>query len=86
MYNLYKEKGYIKTFDWRLYDGENPVFETEAVSKELLRTFLEKAHRAFYFRPSYIWKRLRGIRSYSEFRFYASVALKMFFDVVSYKR
>ncbi len=86
LYNFYKEKGYIKTFDWKLYGGEDPVFETEAISKEMFKSFLIKAHRKFYFRASYIWKRLKSVRSYEEIKTYALIAFKMLFDTLSYKR
>lgn len=86
IYDSYKAKGYIKTSDWKLYGGEDPVFETEAVTKEMLKSFLEKAHKKFYFRPSYMWKRLAAVRSLYELKYYVSIAVKMLFDVVSYKR
>lgn len=86
MYNSYKDKKYIKTFNGKMYDGEEPVFETETLSKEMLKAFLIKAHRTFYFRPSYIWKRLKCIRSFYEIKTYGYIAFKMALDVVSYKR
>ncbi len=86
LYNSYKEKNYIKTFNWSLYGGEDVVFETEEISKEMLKSFLIKAHRKFYFRSSYIWRRLQSVRSYREIKTYASIAFKMLFDTISYKR
>jgi len=86
LYASYKEKGYIKTFNWSLYGGEDVVFETKEISPEMLKSFLIKAHRKFYFRPSYIWRRLQGVRSYREIKAYASIAFKMLFDTISYKR
>lgn len=86
LYDAYDAKGYIQTYDWSLYDGEHPVFETEHVTPEMLESFLTRAHRAFYFRPSYVWKRLTKVRSLHELWFYASVAAQMVFNVAAYKR
>jgi len=85
LYDSYKEKGYIKTFNWKLYGGEEPVFETEAISPKMLKSFLVTAHKKFYFRPSYIWKLLQSVRSYREIKNYISIALKMLFNTTSYK-
>tara|TARA_B100000676_G_C18085613_1_gene854768 strand:- start:1426 stop:2958 length:1533 start_codon:yes stop_codon:yes gene_type:complete len=85
LYDSYKEKGYIKTFDWKDYGEEKPVFETEDLSSELLETYVVKAHRKFYFRPSYIFKRLLSVRSFGELKFYVSMGYSMIFDALAYK-
>lgn len=86
IYFSYLEKGYIKTKDWRLYDGGQSVFETESISNEMLVKKMMSAHRVFYFRSSYIFMRLRMVRSFGEFKNMLSIALNMLFDVGSYKR
>lgn len=85
LYNSYKEKGYINTYNWKDYGGEKPVFETEDLCSELLETHVVKAHRKFYFRPSYILKRLLSVRSFGEIKFYASMGYNMIFDAMAYK-
>jgi len=55
----FKDKGYIKTYDWAKYSwhGE-PVFETETLSKNLLLNLRKKAYIQFYLRPRsfrYFW-------------------------------
>jgi anaerobic magnesium-protoporphyrin IX monomethyl ester cyclase len=86
LYNSYKEKGYIHTFNWKDYGGDKSVFETEQLSSELLEAYVVKAHRKFYFRPSYIVKRLFSVRSLGEVKFYITMGLSMIFDVLAYKR
>jgi anaerobic magnesium-protoporphyrin IX monomethyl ester cyclase len=86
LYNSYKEKGYINTFDWKDYGGDHSVFETEDLSSKLLETYVVKAHRKFYFRPSYILRRLLSVRTFGEIKFYVSMGFNMIFDVMAYKR
>ena len=86
MYSAYVKKGHMKTSNWRLYGGEDAVFETETVNATLLNNYLKKAHKEFYFRPSYLLKRLLSIRSFEEIKLYASFFYKMLFDVMAYKR
>jgi radical SAM superfamily enzyme YgiQ (UPF0313 family) len=86
LFNSYKEKGYINTFDWKDYGGDKSVFETEDLSSKLLETYVVKAHRKFYFRPSYIFKRLLSVRSFGEIKLYVTMGFNMIFDVMAYKR
>lgn len=62
------------------------MFETPALSPEILEQYMTRAHRRFYFRPSYILKRFISIRSLGELKFYFSMGYKMLFDVIAYKR
>lgn len=57
IFDEFKEKGYIKTFDWSRYIwyGE-PVFETENLSKEDLVTLQREAELRFYLRPKKVIK------------------------------
>ncbi len=43
-----------------------PVYETDELSGEKLWKLRNEAIRAFYMRPSYVWKRLVGVRSLYE--------------------
>lgn len=47
--------------------GDEITMGTGLVSREQLELIKRKAYRSFYFRPSYILKRLIGIRSWQEF-------------------
>lgn len=86
LFELYRKKGFLTTLNWEDYGGEEPVFETDKVSKTELVRFLKKAHRGFYFRPRYICRRLVGIRSSKELMNYVQIAARMLNDVTSYKR
>lgn len=68
LYDLYLNSG-SKNIKWddfiyaSLKSSSVPVFETKSLSKEDLREWNAKAYREFYFRLSYIWKRVIGMRS-----------------------
>jgi len=47
------------------------------ITNEKLDKLLEKGYNEFYFRPSYIWKKLKGIRSFGEFWRLAKGALDL---------
>ena len=52
-------KGWIKSKDWSEYDfGGNSIMNTDSMTCEEVDRFRVKAFRAFYFRPTYIIKRL----------------------------
>jgi anaerobic magnesium-protoporphyrin IX monomethyl ester cyclase len=86
IWDSYLEKGWIKTKDWSHYGGDEPVFETPEISAEDLKTMFTRAHHSFYFRPSYILRRLFKLRSLSEFRRSAVIAWNLLFDAFAYKR
>lgn len=59
----------ILTKDWAKYEMfSDPIFETEDLNKTLMVKMWHKAHRAFFFRPEYIWKRTLELRSWSDVR------------------
>jgi radical SAM superfamily enzyme YgiQ (UPF0313 family) len=68
IYELYMKSGY-KNSNWddyiyaNLKSASTPVFETGTLSKEELHAWNAKAYKEFYFRTSYIWRRLIGMRS-----------------------
>lgn len=47
---------------------------------------LKKAHRRFYFRPSFIVKKMASVRSLDQILLHVKVGFSMLFDVLSYKR
>jgi radical SAM superfamily enzyme YgiQ (UPF0313 family) len=49
-------------------DQKRPVLLCEKWSAEALKEILRRAHREFYFRPSYILKRLWGVRDFRQMR------------------
>ena len=54
MYDLVKEKGWLKIFDFDKYDTATPTFETPTLSMEELREIREEAFHRFYLRPMHI--------------------------------
>jgi len=49
-------------------DQKRPVLLSENWSDEKLRSILRQAHKDFYFRSGYIFKRLRGLRDFRQIR------------------
>jgi anaerobic magnesium-protoporphyrin IX monomethyl ester cyclase len=49
-------------------DQKRPVLLSENWTAETLKGILRRAHREFYFRPSYILERLSGVRDFREMR------------------
>jgi len=84
LYEEYEKKGYIKTKDWRKYDS-HAVFETEEFSASYLEQLFLTAHRHFYWRPTYIFRKLKTIRSFKEFMFNVDVGLDLLLKKISYK-
>ncbi|MCG2737372.1 MAG: B12-binding domain-containing radical SAM protein [Candidatus Methanoperedenaceae archaeon] len=68
IYELYMKSGFV-TSDWDDYiyaslkSASTPVFETGMLSKEELQAWNGRAYKEFYFRSSYMWQRLIGMRS-----------------------
>lgn len=58
LYDMVKEKGWLKTDDFDKYDTATPVFETPYLSMERLKEIRFKAYQQFYLRPNYIIKML----------------------------
>jgi anaerobic magnesium-protoporphyrin IX monomethyl ester cyclase len=54
MYDLVKEKGWLKTNDFDKYDTATPVFETPTLTMHELREIREQAFQRFYLRPTHI--------------------------------
>jgi anaerobic magnesium-protoporphyrin IX monomethyl ester cyclase len=54
MYDLVKEKGWLKTNDFDKYDTATPTFETPTLTTQELREIREQAFQRFYLRPTHI--------------------------------
>jgi anaerobic magnesium-protoporphyrin IX monomethyl ester cyclase len=68
LYDLVKEKGWLKVTDFDKYDIDTPTFETPWLSMKELKEIHEQAFRHFYFRPTYI------LRMYAKGRKYGFLA------------
>lgn len=60
--------GYLRTLDWSDYDLANAVLDLPTVSRADINRMYETAHREFYFRPSYLLRRLLKMRSLEDVR------------------
>ena len=58
MYDLVKEKGWLKITDFNKYDTATPTFETPYLSAEKLQEMRYKANQQFYLRPRYVLRML----------------------------
>jgi len=66
MFNWADRNGLLKTRDWRDYNVSIPVMELPTVPSEKVLECYRAAHRRFYLRPAYIFKRLKRLRSREE--------------------
>jgi radical SAM superfamily enzyme YgiQ (UPF0313 family) len=82
LYALALKEGVIKKDVWREF-AKNPTtdfkspFWTKEISSEDLFALLKKAYKSFYFRPTYISKRLAQLKSFAELKNKVSAALRL---------
>ncbi len=77
LYNETKQKNLLLNSNWTdwVQMAETPMIKTENLSSEDLMKFRKKAYKEFYFRPKYIWKLAKGIRTKEQIKFYIKGAL-----------
>jgi len=63
-----EQNGYLKTKKWDEYDLYTMVMNLPTVSEQEVRDFYSRAYREFYFRLSYLLKRLSKIRTWLDFK------------------
>ena len=66
LYDLAEKEGKILTKNWSEYYSLNEgkiVFVPKSLTERELKNLLTKAYNDFYFRSSYVWKTIYGIRS-----------------------
>jgi radical SAM superfamily enzyme YgiQ (UPF0313 family) len=68
MHKWAKENNFLIHEDWSEYNFAKPVMELPTISSKKVLEYYKKAHRQFYFRPAYFLKRLKKIRSISDFK------------------
>ncbi len=61
-----KKEGWITTEDYAKYELNQPILNLPGLSVEQLQEARKMAYRAFYLRPSYIFKRLRKIKGFGD--------------------
>ena len=45
-----------------------PVFESDRLSRNDLKYWTRRAYREFYLRPSYLWQRIRRVKSWGDLK------------------
>lgn len=66
MFDWAHKNGYLKTLDWRNYDLANSVMELPTVTRDEINRMYRIAYRQFYFRASYLLKRLLRLRTWED--------------------
>ena len=66
LYQLVKEKGWLRITDFDKYDTATPTFETPWLSMERIREIRYKAHQQFYLRPAYVLRMMRRGGTYGK--------------------
>lgn len=61
----------IKSMD---QSGDEVTMGTGVLTRDELQSLRNQAYRSFYLRPSYIWKRLVGIKNWTEFKMHVQEA------------
>lgn len=77
LFDSARQEGMISHTDWSLYDLAHPILNLPSVSSEAVQHSYYRAYREFYFRPSYILRRIFSIRTKDEFMTYLKVFLGM---------
>lgn len=77
LYTQAKENNLLLNSDWTgwVQMAEEPMIRTENLSTNDLMDFRKKAYKSFYFRPKYVWKLAKGIRTKEQVKFYVKGAL-----------
>ncbi len=66
IYNWALAEDRIMTYDWDLYYGSTPIVKLDTLSPEDVRRLYRKMTFSFYFRPKFIFKKLKKIRTFTE--------------------
>lgn len=77
LYEMALKNGWIVDWNWDNYSGRYPVMNIGTVDYDLLYDLQRQALKEFYSRPSFIFKRLKRLRSYGEFKRAFHAALKV---------
>ena len=84
LYDLAIREGYLQYDYWREFvlkegrtDDPIPLFESKEFDREWLNKRLRRAFFEYYFRPSYIWGRLKRLQSWQDLVWHAKMARRM---------
>lgn len=79
MFAWAKQHGYLRTLNWEDYDLANSVLELPTVTTEEINRMYKVAYREFFFRPSYLWRRLWKLRSLEDIKMNFQAMRSIFF-------
>lgn len=68
MFKWAKEKNLILTYDWDDYTLAKPVMRLENMSEIQIKELYKLMYKSFYFRPSYMAKRLAKVRTMEDIK------------------
>ena len=81
MFAWAKQNGYLKSEDWSRYDLANMLMELPTISSQKIAKYYKKVFRMFYWRPSYLFKRLLKLKNWNDIK----MAFRAFVAVFSVK-
>jgi radical SAM superfamily enzyme YgiQ (UPF0313 family) len=73
LYKLAKQRGWLKSLDWSLYEQNHSVIELPTISSRQVEEFRRRAFLEFYLLPRIIFRTLRRIKSFRAFRNFLSM-------------
>jgi len=68
MFKWAKENNYLRSEDWSKYDFSNMLMELPTISPAKIEEYYKKVFKMFYYRPSYLMKRLLKLRSFNDIK------------------
>ena len=81
IYNWALAEDRIMTYDWDLYYGSTPILRLDTLSPAQVIKLYRKMTFSFYFRPQFIFKKIRQLKTPTEFW----INLKGFFGLVKFR-
>lgn len=85
MFEWARVNGFLRTLDWNDYDLANSVLELPTVTSEQVNEMYKAAYREFYFRPSYLLRRLTRLRSWDDIKCNFQAFRSVFFTRSTHK-
>lgn len=70
LYKEAKEKGYIVSEDWKLYEQNYSVMKTGHLDPGEVMKLRNKAYKSFYLQPKIIFKTLKRIRNFQQLKIF----------------
>ncbi|WP_026503659.1 B12-binding domain-containing radical SAM protein [Butyrivibrio sp. NC3005] len=84
LYRECKENGWLLTEDYAEFDQRMPVMKTPMGSEKILEAVQSVYKVAF--NPEFLWRRLTGIRSFSDVKFYARAAKQVMGHLLDFSK